>query len=200
MVPHLRGLKDYKYMAVLGRGHFGKVLLAEDLTKKELVAIKVWREMEERERERGEREREIEERERGEKECVCRRFSEEIEVDSIVSKNKQKLSLVSFPSEHMAPAAHVQHFLEKNFLRWLPTCEMVANNFQPHKFPTHTTWKTEKERRDQRIHTHTHTHTHAHTYIHTYVHGKCVSDKSLMCLQCMGMMGAMQHSPFQHVP
>ena len=56
MVPHLRGLKDYKYMAVLGRGHFGKVLLAEDLTKKELVAIKVWREMEERERER-ERER-----------------------------------------------------------------------------------------------------------------------------------------------
>ncbi|CAI8048891.1 Serine/threonine-protein kinase N2, partial [Geodia barretti] len=41
VVPHLRGLKDYKYMAVLGRGHFGKVLLAEDLTKKELVAIKV---------------------------------------------------------------------------------------------------------------------------------------------------------------
>jgi serine/threonine protein kinase len=28
-------------MAVLGRGHFGKVLLAEDLAKKELVAIKV---------------------------------------------------------------------------------------------------------------------------------------------------------------
>ena len=70
MVPHLRGLKDYKYMAVLGRGHFGKVLLAEDLTKKELVAIKVWRELEERERERGEREREIEERERRERVCV----------------------------------------------------------------------------------------------------------------------------------
>ena len=121
-----------------------------------------------------EREREIEERERGEKECVCRRFSEEIEVDSIVSKNKQKLSLVSFPSEHMAPAAHVQHFLEKNFLRWLPTCEMVANNFQPHKFPTHTTWKTEKERRDQRIHTHTHTH--IHTYICTWK--MCVRQES----------------------
>ena len=41
MVPHLRGLKDYRYIAVLGRGHFGKVLLAEDLAKKELVAIKV---------------------------------------------------------------------------------------------------------------------------------------------------------------
>lgn len=41
VVPHLKGLKDYKYIAVLGRGHFGKVLLAEDLAKKELVAIKV---------------------------------------------------------------------------------------------------------------------------------------------------------------
>ena len=41
MVPHLIGLKDYRYIAVLGRGHFGKVLLAEDLAKKELVAIKV---------------------------------------------------------------------------------------------------------------------------------------------------------------
>ena len=41
VVPHLKGLKDYKYLAVLGRGHFGKVLMAEDLEKKELVAIKV---------------------------------------------------------------------------------------------------------------------------------------------------------------
>ena len=41
MVPHLKGLKDYRYIAVLGRGHFGKVLMAEDLGKKELVAIKV---------------------------------------------------------------------------------------------------------------------------------------------------------------
>lgn len=41
VVPHLKGLKDYRYIAVLGRGHFGKVLMAEDLAKKELVAIKV---------------------------------------------------------------------------------------------------------------------------------------------------------------
>ena len=25
VVPHLKGLDDYSYMAVLGRGHFGKV-------------------------------------------------------------------------------------------------------------------------------------------------------------------------------
>nr|CAA73558.1 Protein kinase C-related kinase (PRKSD) [Suberites domuncula] len=41
VVPHLKGLDDYAYMAVLGRGHFGKVLMAEDKKTKELVAIKV---------------------------------------------------------------------------------------------------------------------------------------------------------------
>ena len=25
VVPHLKGLHDYEYIAVLGRGHFGKV-------------------------------------------------------------------------------------------------------------------------------------------------------------------------------
>ena len=41
VAPLLKGLKDYRYIAVLGRGHFGKVLMAEDLAKKELVAVKV---------------------------------------------------------------------------------------------------------------------------------------------------------------
>ncbi|XP_064395091.1 serine/threonine-protein kinase N-like isoform X3 [Halichondria panicea] len=41
VVPHLKGLIDYEYMAVLGRGHFGKVLMAEDKKSKDLVAIKV---------------------------------------------------------------------------------------------------------------------------------------------------------------
>ena len=27
VVPHLKGLDDYSYMAVLGRGHFGKVVV-----------------------------------------------------------------------------------------------------------------------------------------------------------------------------
>ena len=41
VVPHLQGLNDYEYLAVLGRGHFGKVLLAEERKTKDLVAIKV---------------------------------------------------------------------------------------------------------------------------------------------------------------
>lgn len=41
VIPHLQGIDNYSYIAVLGRGHFGKVLLAEDKTSKELVAIKV---------------------------------------------------------------------------------------------------------------------------------------------------------------
>lgn len=41
VVPHLMGLNDYNYIAVLGRGHFGKVIMAEDKKRKDLVAIKV---------------------------------------------------------------------------------------------------------------------------------------------------------------
>ena len=110
MVPHLRGLKDYKYMAVLGRGHFGKVLLAEDLAKKELVAIKVWRE---REKER-ERERECV--------CVCRRFSEEIEVDSIVSKNfaKKNFHWFHFPLSIIWPP------LPTSNISWKKPSQMVG--------------------------------------------------------------------------
>ena len=38
---HLKGLDSYNFYAVLGRGHFGKVLLAEDKKIKDQVAIKV---------------------------------------------------------------------------------------------------------------------------------------------------------------
>jgi protein kinase N len=38
---HIKGLEHYHFYAVLGRGHFGKVLLAEDQESKTLVAIKV---------------------------------------------------------------------------------------------------------------------------------------------------------------
>ena len=37
----MKGLHSYTFYAVLGRGHFGKVLLAEDKETKELMASKV---------------------------------------------------------------------------------------------------------------------------------------------------------------